>query len=175
MKKPKRTYNTVLSNNKKDGKSVNTLFNSDNRDMITFSKALSALEETPLVDIEGMVESYNDLYHHLILHRGKITTLRTLKSLHSSCTRYACSHEFAPIPFMKSDKSGLPLMAGPFKSYLRGTINERRTALTILSLFKIVKVEVLKYDTSTITKSNPFDKYVTSQEAQEDFCFMQVI
>jgi hypothetical protein len=156
----RRTRKTVPETSKLKEHTINSVFKADKRDNTVFSKALYALENTNMKDIKVMVKSYNDLYHHLIVFKGKIWALRRLKSLHSCCTRYACSHEFEPLPFSKiCDRNGLPLMAKPFKSYLQGSIADRRTALTILSLYKLVNVEANDYSLKTITKTNPFKEY----------------
>jgi len=55
-----------------------------------------------------------------------------------------------PIPFTKSDKEGFPTCLKAFKKLLRGSVNERRAALTILVQYRAMFKSKPNYDISTI-------------------------
>lgn len=97
------------------------------------------------------------IYEHSILHRGLVPTLRKCKTLYGIMCRIAASHSFTPMDFTKVNKSGYPKILGPLIALLRGTVEERKCALTIGQLYKLVDGSDNKIDLSTIIERPVLD------------------
>jgi hypothetical protein len=89
------------------------------------------------VSTEALVSSYISSYHHVITHEGRLSAAKRFKSIYNVALRYAGDLEFKPVPFLRADKDNFPKVIKPFKKYLKGTVNERRAALTVLQLYKL--------------------------------------
>ena len=66
--------------------------------------------------------------------------MQKLKLWYGVSQRYAAGQDFDRLPFTKviSRRSKLPLKLKPFKKFLEGSVNERRVALTVLSIYRII-------------------------------------
>lgn len=97
-------------------------------------------------------------WHHVknfrISTRGNKDTIKYLKSLYQVAQRYALNQPFDPIPFNKCDKEGFPSVLADFKKLLRGTVNEKRAALTVLYQYRLLYTEADKDTTSITADSN---------------------
>lgn len=97
----------------------------------------------------GLIVQYCQLFHKYETHHGMLYAAQKMKLLFSVAQRYACGQDFEAIPFMKiiSKSTKLPYVLKPFRHMLEGTIDERRTALTVLSLYRLIPTrnEVVDY------------------------------
>lgn len=78
--------------------------------------------------------------------------MQKLKLWYGVSQRYAAGQDFERLPFTKviSRRSKLPLKLKPFKVYLEGSVYDRRMALTVLSIFRIIIIENNTIDYSQI-------------------------
>lgn len=75
---------------------------------------------------------------HEIKHRGKASAVALYKQIHLIAKCIAVEQPFAPLPFRKSDKDGVPRVLKPLLPFLRGNPEEKRAALTVTRFFESV-------------------------------------
>jgi len=109
------------------------------------------------IDIEyskKLLEYYLKYFKKSVLNRGINSTLQLLKNFSTIATRYSCGHSF-DVPtetLIKLSLEGLPLRLIPFKNDLLGSIDQKRFALAIINLPRLIITD------------GPFDKYSSITE-----------
>lgn len=93
------------------------------------------------VDTSVLLITWEELYLQIERDEGKLQAVLKMKAFYNYSLRYSCGLSSPPIPFTRTDKDGFPKKLGKFKPYLLGSPDARRAALTILQLYKLVKVE----------------------------------
>jgi hypothetical protein len=107
-----------------------------------FNLALFLLLKIVLnIDCKDLQEAYQALQSKYIATRGKKEAIKHLKSLYGIATRLALRIPIEPLSFVKG-KNGVPVELKLFESYLLGSNNERRAALTVLSQFRLLYIDV---------------------------------
>lgn len=92
------------------------------------------------VKADSLLEEYLRIHEHLCKHRGELDTLQYLKKIYNHCLRFTAGQRVTDLPFTASSKDKFPKRFKSFRVYLEGTLNERRAALAILSLWRNVRV-----------------------------------
>lgn len=93
------------------------------------------------------------------IHRGTGDALKFFKELYGAACKIACSSYFEPIAFTKCNSSGEPIILGPLLGLLHGTLEERKSALSVLQVFKLVPYWGTDYGLDTITQEPAQPKY----------------
>lgn len=121
-----------------------------------FPKQLNIVYGSNLKLNESLIRHLVILSNERAKHRGRLDTAKHLKDLYSVALDYASDKIINPLPFTKSDKAGFPIKIYIFKEALSSdNINERRSALCILQLFKTVVVNKGLPNLSGITRKPP--------------------
>jgi hypothetical protein len=107
------------------------------------------------VDIGLQLNDVVRLYEELAISKGPVKAVKMFKQLYDLSLRVVTSNKFDPIPFLKSDRAGIPRILGNLVPLMKGTYNERRACLAALSLIKVVGVEDKVFSTSTISQNSP--------------------
>lgn len=135
-----------------------------------FPRALKALgTNLEIHEIESLVQHYIALYEALNKHEGKINALRILSKVYTVCQRFSVSCRFDPVPFRKSDSRGFPLMVKPFEKALRMDQEDRRCALCILQLYKLIRCKAPDYELNSIIETGPSTSYEFSGSKPGDY------
>lgn len=95
---------------------------------------------------------YFELYHVLVKNHGKREAVRQLKALYNESLRFAAGlriYQSTPI-WCKRDKDNFPIVLKPFKSFLLGSLAEKRYSLSILRIYESFRLPPIK-DFSSIT------------------------
>lgn len=107
------------------------------------------------VEPQDLVQSYINLYESLAINEGPLQAVKTLKSVESLCKRYCCSHRFEQLPYRKCLPDGLPLMIDFLRDMLRGNLKQRKGALFVLQLYKLILVPAEWPSLDPITSRDP--------------------
>jgi hypothetical protein len=98
-----------------------------------------------------MTEYVNGMNRN-VKYEGNKGTLIKYKGIHQCAIRLALNLPVtSPLPFLKSDKDGVPRVLKPLVPFLKGDEKERRLALTVTNLYRIYHTKVDK-DTTSITQ-----------------------
>lgn len=100
------------------------------------------------------IVKYQLLYEKLIANEGKPGAILRLKGYFQSGKRVALNLPPVPLPFTKSDKEGFPKAVSFLKPLLKGSMNERRFALTVLNLYRLIHLAP-NPDLESITDPGP--------------------
>jgi len=104
-------------------------------------KFLSFLRVTLRVpEIDELYFRYCEVAHRLE-SCGKLDASKRLKAIYGIALRYSAGLSFKPLEWTKSDKMGFPSCIHMMKPYLKGTPDQKRAALTILQLYKLINCE----------------------------------
>jgi hypothetical protein len=95
----------------------------------------------PLVIASQLTETWLGAWDRMCVNKGVVFAARWFKGAQGIAQRYTAGQSITPLPFTKCDRQGFPSCLHMFKPYLRGTASQRRAALRILGLFRLVKVE----------------------------------
>jgi hypothetical protein len=109
-------------------------------------------------DPQTLLDNYGESLQYSIKHRGKLETVRIFKQIYNVALRYAAGLQFERVGWLKADRDNFPKVIKTFRKYLLGTHSEKRMALSVLQLYKVVNCEA-KYSTRSIT-----DPYSGSHE-----------
>lgn len=100
------------------------------------------LELTLCVDKGGQLTDYwITLWEDWSSNEGPITACKRMKQVYDIGLRLTAGQSITPIPYLKANKDGIPTLLSPFLPLLTGNLNARRTALHILSLWRLMKIE----------------------------------
>jgi hypothetical protein len=126
------------------------------------------------INPNGMIIEYSKLLHDLETHHGLLFTLQKLKLWHGVSQRYACGQKFDRLSFTKvCDKTSLlPRRLKVFKPYLSGTVNERRAALTVLSIFRMITSKNQTVDYSQIEAPRSLDRDFSNLDVNSDKSYL---
>jgi hypothetical protein len=91
------------------------------------------------------------LYVQWVINEGHMFASKRLKAYYGQALRYSVSHKLEPLPFTRCFSDGLPVQLGPIAKLLRGDIWDKRTALFLLSIYKLHVAEVKEVASSSIT------------------------
>jgi hypothetical protein len=179
--KLKLNKNSKIKTNSKTNKQIKSArgqyfkrfapFANDRRLDLFLSKFPAQLNCVSGVDqekITPLVYAYNDIFRRYYEHKGLVWTLRFLKDLYGVAMRFAASHQFEPLPYCRTDSAGLPVVLAPYRALLRGNVEERRTVLSVLQLFKLRIVENPDYNLNGIMGIHEFSKswFISSYPGQ---------
>lgn len=123
-----------------------------NKLIVKLCKTYELLYET---DPKDLIDSYIKMACIEELHKGTLETAKLMKAIHSLSIRYAVGHDFNRLPFRKADPEGYPKIVKQFKVPLRGDIKEVRTALSVLELYKLVKIDNEEVSFDSILGGDP--------------------
>lgn len=121
------------------------------------------------VDTKSLMHKWIEIYSKIERFEGKLQAVRKTKDLYNYALRYSCGVQVDPLPFVRSNKKGVPLLLKEFLPYLNGTNDSRRAALTVLQLFKLIIVEP-PYALTSIT-----EPYRGQERPEWIDCFKSVI
>jgi hypothetical protein len=93
------------------------------------------------VDTGSLVRYYQDYSNKIVKSKGKLEGAKFLKSLYGLALRHASRVEYKALSFIRSDKGGFPRVLKPFRKLLDGSPDDKRAALTVLQLFKLLEVK----------------------------------
>jgi hypothetical protein len=110
------------------------------------------------VDISDGLGHVIQKYEKLAASRGSVTAVKTFKNLYDISLRISTSNKFSPIEFLKANKKGEPKLLGPLLKLLKGTLNERRAALSCLAVIKLVNTIDPDFKTESICKEPLVDR-----------------
>lgn len=123
-----------------------------------FPAQLNCVSGVDQEKIASLVVAYNAIFKRYYEHKGLVWTCRFLKDLYGVAMRFAASHQFEPLPYCRTDSAGLPVVLAPYRALLRGNVEERRAALTVLQLFKLRIVANPDYNLKGIIGVHEFSK-----------------
>lgn len=106
------------------------------------------------VDITEILNHLISEFEYRCLTRGPVDALKFFKELYNIGIRFACSTSFSSPSFTKVTASGLPKILGPLETMLRGSLNERRSAVIALQVFKLVGKWSDDYGLETIVREH---------------------
>lgn len=111
------------------------------------NRSVGFLKLNGLENSQDLIKKWIYQFERISFESGILYASKYFKSIYSYCQRYAVSHKSEPIPFTKMNRLGVPSIVGFLTDLLRGTLEERRDALYILSLYKLVETnnEVISY------------------------------
>jgi hypothetical protein len=118
------------------------------------------------------VDISNHLDHHLsgfeerCLYRGFTNAQEFYKKLLYVGTRISTSTSFDPLPFTRNNANGEPRCLGPLLVLLHGTIQERRSAITVLKVIELVGLWSGKFEPGKITEEWKFPNTPIEQDAK---------
>jgi hypothetical protein len=118
-----------------------------NRDKTNF---FAYIKTSTNVSVDSLVQYYQNYSSKLSRQEGVLKAAKRLKEIYNVAQRYAADLSFEPIAFLRSDKIGFPKVLNPFRELLEGSPDEKRAALTVLQLFKLIDCKG-PHDTSSIT------------------------
>lgn len=126
------------------------------------------------INPNGLIIEYCKLYVHLNKHHGRLYTLQKLKLWYGVCQRYACGQDFDRLPFTKvtDRRSKLPYKMKAFKSFLEGTVQERRVALTVLSIYRLISSKNDVIDYSQIEAPRLLSRDFTNLDVNNDKSYL---
>jgi len=112
---------------------------------------------------------YCSLFHFLKKEHGLRTAVSQLKALYNEALRFAAGAPIEPVTpiWCKRSKDNYPLILRPYKSFLTGSVDDKRYALSILRAFESYQLEPIK-DWSSITEPSNGKAYYT-KELEKDF------
>lgn len=119
------------------------------------NKYITFIRTTLNVDVTSCLDYILSQWEKTCMEQGPGTAVKLFKELYSASLRISTSNEFQPISFRKSNSLGEPKILGPLIKLLHGTLDERRAAISVLSIIKLVKYEDPNFSTETITKEGP--------------------
>lgn len=91
--------------------------------------------------LERLLEDYIAQIELWCKHRGTRWTISLLKEIHTIAVKTAMGRSFDPIRFLKSCKKGIPRVIKPLEPLLRGSVEEKRVALSITKLYLRLNLE----------------------------------
>jgi hypothetical protein len=106
------------------------------------------------VDVKPLAILFSDIKSKRIKTRGINDTILYLKSLYTTATRISLGMPFEPLNFCKSDKNNVPKDLKKFLPYLKGSVNEKRAALTVLAQYRTLHRNSVDTNLSTIVGEN---------------------
>jgi len=84
---------------------------------------------------------YTDSISFTIKNEGNAKAVEIFKEYHLIAKKIALKDNFTPVPFRKSDKEGIPRVLSPLVTFLRGTPDEIRLALTVCRVVEILHLK----------------------------------
>lgn len=158
------SYLKILTNNPKIDKSVREQASRKLR-LITYfdykptrkfvAKYVKFVSLTTKVDVLKEIDYIISLFERITESNGCAYALKVCKELYSIGTRLSTSNRFKPMSFRKSTADGVPKIMGPLVVLLKGSYNERRAALSVLQLIKIVEHHETGFSVETIIREGP--------------------
>lgn len=104
------------------------------------------------IDISEGINIIVNKYEEIALAEGQLKSVKMFKQIYDLLLRFSTSNEITPIPFLKSDKDGIPKFLGIISKWIRGTVNERRAALSCVQVIKLIRVEDPVFNTDSIRR-----------------------
>jgi hypothetical protein len=95
-------------------------------------------------DITTLIKRYREHLDKLERHHGRKFMIERAKQYLTVSERYAMHKPFTPIRLVKSGKSGYPSRIHYFKPYLRGNVNQKRAALSVLRIVEDMRLPISK-------------------------------
>lgn len=118
-----------------------------------FRSLLGTLNNLSLSQHHIMVvaERYNNNISKKIRNEGRVTAVKHFKEMYLFCRNISLEIDLpAPLPFVATDKKGIPKVIKPLVPLLTGTTDDRRVGLTIARFYESIYCEP-NPDTSSIT------------------------
>lgn len=132
-------------------------------------KYLNRLFGTKECLVQVFIKDYVEFYEKNSYCRGPANTVSKLKDTYGVSARFCASHSITGLSFTKANEFGLPTLVDTILPLLRGTINDRRAALFLLQLYKLVKVKGPDPSTNSITQKFPFELNIKGNYLGEFF------
>lgn len=102
--------------------------------------------------VDSLVRYYLDFSSLRCKSQGRLSTAVFLKDLYGLALRYSASVSFSPLPYLRSAKDGLPRVLRPFRTFLKGSPDSKRAALSVLQLYKLIETPEAPYALKSITE-----------------------
>lgn len=118
-------------------------------------KYIKFIKLTLSIDVTKHLDYLISRWERVCMEHGPTEALKIFKDLYNIGCRISTSNTFSPMSFRKSNSRGEPKLLGPLLGLLKGTLNERRAALCVLSLIKVVEHSGSDYSIETILKEAP--------------------
>lgn len=97
-----------------------------------------------------LTQIWLSLWENWVNSKGEVFAAKRAKQYYDLCLRFTAGQIIDPIPFCKSSKDFFPTELHKFRPLLSGSLTERRAALHILGLWRLVNIEA-PYSLSSIT------------------------
>lgn len=112
-------------------------------------------------DKQNIVQEYIAAFQFREAAKGRIECCKFFKNLYSVFQRFAADQSFDRIPYTRCDSDGIPLGYQSLKKMAMGSENERRSALCILQLYKLVETDNPDYSLKSVIEAGPIPWYDT--------------
>lgn len=116
--------------------------------VLDLTRDIYNVESTPLLT------HWLRTYEHNRVHRGSKEGVKYMRQLYTQAIQFALYQPITCIPFRKSDRDGICKDLKPFKTFLRASVPEARSALAVLRQFELIQIEP-DNDLSTVTDPCP--------------------
>lgn len=113
----------------------------DNKNLGVLGRTTKVLLNT---DTSKLAVRYKGHLEFLEIHHGRKFMIDRAKAYLTIAERYSLMQYFEPLRFVKSDKNGFPSKIHYFKRYLRGDINQRSAALSVLRIVEDMRLPISK-------------------------------
>jgi hypothetical protein len=112
----------------------------DNRIFYTIQSLLrcTGMDPKSIDSIAEAARTYALGLDREVQFRGKASAVVLYKQLHVISKCIAVEQPFAPLPFRKSNKEGIPKVLMPLVPFLRGSPEDKRAALTVTRFFESI-------------------------------------
>ena len=102
-----------------------------------------------------IAERYNDNIEKKILNEGKVTSVKHFKEIYLFCRNISLEIDLpAPLPFVATDKKGVPKVIKPLIPLLTGTTDDRRIGMTIARFYESIYCDAKPDVTSIIEETS---------------------
>lgn len=126
------------------------------------------------VDVSiNFIKQYQDYYENCCSHEGPGNVLKRLKSIAGVTTRFCAGHKSEKIEWVKY-KRDLPSLVSPLRKYLVGDRKLRQGALTLINIYKLIKIGGIKPSIDSIIEQPD----ITLDQYGKDFIpgkFLQMV
>jgi len=116
-----------------------------------------------------IAERYANQIDHHVINRGKVSAASHFKAMHLFCRNIALGITLpAPLPFVRTDKKGIPKVIKPLVPLLTGSPDDKRIGLTISRFYESIYVKPAP-NLDAITAPNTEDQLFNIANEIEDF------
>jgi hypothetical protein len=125
----------------------------DQKSQRTFLDKLIKFNKVTLgVDISTHLDCHISNFEAHCMHRSYSDAQKFYKKLLYVGTRICTSNSFEPLDFVKTNSIGEPKLFGPLLELMHGSLNERRSAITVLKVIELVELWSGNFEPGKITE-----------------------